>query len=258
MTYICKNVRICGHFTVNDMNIAVIFAGGSGQRMNAGSCPKQFLKLNGKPIIIYTLEIFSEHREIDKIVVSCIGSRIPELEKLIKKYEIDKVAEIVPGGETGQDSICNGLAAAARIGTPDSTVLIHDGVRPLVEADVISECIASVKEYGSAITSVPSSETFIIRHEDGTLDVPPRKDSWIVRAPQCFRLGDILAAHERAKKENRHDFIDSCSMMTEYGHSLHLVKGSASNIKITTPADFYIFKTMQEIRDNYQIFGFEV
>ena len=226
--------------------------------MNAGSCPKQFLKLNGKPIIIYTLEIFNEHPEIDKIIVSCIAEWIPVLQKLIERFDIGKVAEIVPGGETGQDSIYNGLAAAARHAGGDSTVLIHDGVRPLIGGSTISDCIASVREHGSAITSIPSSETFIIRHGDGSMDVPPRKDSWIVRAPQCFILKDILAAHERARSENRHDFIDPCSMMTEYGHPLHLVKGSSSNIKITTPADFYIFKTMQEIRDNYQIFGFEI
>lgn len=240
------------------MNIAVIFAGGTGQRMNAGSCPKQFLKLNGKPIIIYTLEIFNEHREIDKIVVSCISNWIPYLEKLVARYDIAKVVEIVPGGSTGQDSIFNGLSAAARHVPADSTVLIHDGVRPLVGNKVISDCIAAVREHGSAITSIPSNETVIIRNGDGGLEVPPRKDSFIVRAPQCFILKDILAAHERAVSEGRHDFIDSCSMMTEYGHRMHLVTGSASNIKITTPADFYIFKTIQEIHDNYQIFGFEI
>lgn len=240
------------------MNIAVIFAGGTGQRMNAGSCPKQFLKLNGKPIIIYTLEIFNEHKEIDKIIVSCIAEWIPHLKKLVKKYDIDKIAEIVPGGDTGQDSIYNGLQAATRHASADSTVLIHDGVRPLIGNNVISDCIASVKEHGVAITSIPSTETVIIRNEDGSMEVPPRKNSYIVRAPQCFILKDILDAHERARKEGRHDFIDCCSMMTEYGRPLHLVNGSSSNIKITTPADFYIFKTMQEIRDNYQIFGFEI
>lgn len=240
------------------MNIAVIFAGGTGQRMNVASCPKQFLKLNGKPIIIYTLEIFNEHSEIDKIVVSCISGWIPYLERLVKSYGIGKVVDIVPGGETGQDSIFNGLSAAAAHAAEDSTVLIHDGVRPLVEKEVISDCIAAVRDYGNAITCIPSSETLIIRNDDGTLDIPPRKDSYIVRAPQCFILGDILAAHRRAAAEGRHDFIDSCSMMTEYGYDMHLVPGSPANIKITTPADFYMFKTLQEINDNYQIFGFEI
>ena len=240
------------------MNIAVIFAGGTGQRMNAGSCPKQFLKLNGKPIIIYTLEVFNEHPEIDSIVVSCIVEWIPYLKRLVGRYDLGKVIDIVPGGECGQDSIYNGLAAAAKHAPADSTVLIHDGVRPLVGRNVISDCIAAVRQYGSAITSIPSSETVITREEDGELSVLQRDRTHIVRAPQCFLLKDILEAHERARSENRHDFIDSCSMMTAYGHSLHLVSGSAANIKITTPADFYIFKTMQEIRDNYQIFGFEI
>ncbi len=123
-------------------NIAVIFAGGSGKRMNTVSRPKQFLELNGKPVMIYTLELFDNHPQIDGIVVVCIQSWISFLEKQLKKFEINKVVSIVPGGETGQDSIFNGLEAACQIyGVNNVNVLIHDGVRPLITEDTISKCI---------------------------------------------------------------------------------------------------------------------
>ena len=240
------------------MNIAVIFAGGSGQRMNTESCPKQFLKLNGKPIIIYTLELFDSHKEIDGIVVACLEAWIPYLKELVQDYRLRKVIDIVPGGETGQDSIYNGLRSAASHCPEDSVVLIHDGVRPLIDAKTISDNIRSVKEHGSAITCIPASETFVVYDEEGSKRIPSRNNSFIARAPQSFVLKDILSAHEMARAEGKHDYIDSCSMMNHYGHKLEMVPGPVKNIKITTPADFFIMKTMLEIHENYQIFGFKL
>ena len=130
-------------------NIAVIFAGGSGQRMKTVSRPKQFLELNGKPVIIYTLELFDNHPQIDGIVVVCISPWIPFLEKQLKKFEINKVACIVPGGETGQESIYKGLAAAAAQYGEECNVLIHDGVRPLITAQTIYDCVEMVEEKGT-------------------------------------------------------------------------------------------------------------
>lgn len=238
-------------------NIAVIFAGGSGKRMNTVSRPKQFLELNGKPVIIYTLELFDNHPQIDGIVVVCIKSWISFLEKQLKKFEINKVVSIVPGGETGQDSIFNGLEAAyQRYGVNNVNVLIHDGVRPLITEDTISECIKTVEEKGNCITCIPATETFVVKHSNGTLSIPQRTNSLIARAPQCFKLEEIYKVHKLAQKEGRHDFIDSCSMMSEYGYRMNTIIGPMENIKITTPTDFFIFRAMVQVHENQQIFGF--
>ncbi len=240
-------------------NIAVIFAGGSGIRMNTVSRPKQFLELNGKPVIIYTLELFDNHPDIDAICIACIESWIPFLKKMLRKFEINKVVDIVPGGETGQDSIYNGLCSAdkwAKLQGDEAAVLIHDGVRPLITQQTITDNIQTVREKGNCITCVPATETFVVTQDDGTLQIPSRKDSLIARAPQSFLLKDVLGAHEKARSENRHDFIDSCTMMSHYGHHLNTIIGPMENIKITTPSDFFIFRAMVQVHENQQIFGF--
>lgn len=237
-------------------NVAVIFAGGSGKRMNTVSRPKQFLELRGKPIIIYTLELFDTHPDIDGIVVVCIKPWIPFLEKQMKKFEITKVVEIVPGGETGQDSIYNGLKCASEHFSNDCCVLIHDGVRPLITQQTITDNINMVREKGNCITCIPATETFVVKQKDSSLSIPSRADSLIARAPQSFILSDIMAAHEKAREEGRHDFIDSCTMMSYYGHHMNTIIGPMENIKITTPTDFFIFRAMVEVHENQQIFGF--
>ncbi len=242
------------------MNIAVVFAGGSGKRMNTVSKPKQFLELKGKPIIIYTLELFDTNPDIDAICVSCLESWIPFLQKQLRKFEITKVVEIVSGGDTGQDSIYNGLCAAEKYakkhGDDNSNVLIHDGVRPLITQQTIEDNIKMVNEKGNCITCIPATETFVVTEEDGSLNIPPRSHSLIARAPQSFRLKDILAAHRKAREESMYDFIDSCTMMSHYGHKMNTIIGPMENIKITTPTDFFIFRAMVEVHENQQIFGF--
>lgn len=237
-------------------SIAVIFAGGSGKRMKTVSRPKQFLELGGKPVIIYTLELFDVHPGIDGIIVVCLESWIPFLKKQLRKFEITKVVDIVPGGSTGQDSIYNGLAVAHTKYQNDDIVLIHDGVRPLITQQTISDCIHSVIEKGNCITCIPATETFVVKQEDDSLTIPSRSNSFIARAPQCFKLGDIYHAHERAIAEGRHDFIDSCTMMSYYGYHMNVIIGPMENIKITTPTDFFIFRAMVEVHENQQIFGF--
>ena len=243
------------------MNIAVIFAGGVGARMNTVSRPKQFLELNGKPIIIYTLELFDNHPEIDGIVVACVNDWIPFLEKMIKKFEIGKVVSIVPGGHSGQESIYKGLCAteayAQGKGDINPIVLIHDGVRPLITERTITDNIRMVKEVGSCITCVPAIETVIVKHEgQDELGIPKRAECRMARAPQSFYLKDIIGAHRRSQKEGRMDFIDSCSMMSHYGMKLGLVEGPMENIKITTPTDFFVFRAMVQVHENQQIFGY--
>ncbi len=239
------------------MNTAVIFAGGIGRRMNSRALPKQFLKLYGKEIIIYTLEQFENHEQIDRIVVACVEDWIPFLKDLVEKYRLAKVAAIVPGGETGQDSICAGLKAARELAPEqEQIVLIHDGVRPLIDEKTITDCIRSVKEHGSAITVAPAIETIIRVDDDRQVkDVIPRADCLMARAPQCFYLSDILEAHDRAIREEKHDFIDSATLMKYYGHNLSVVDGPVENIKITTPMDFYTFRALFEARESSQLFG---
>ena len=239
------------------MNIAVIFAGGTGQRMNTASKPKQFLELHGKPIIIYTLEYFQKHSQIDGIVVVCLESWIDYCENLLKKYQIDKVLKIVPGGNSGQESIFNGLEAAYQIyDNEQDIVLIHDGVRPLINEALITNCIASVKKHGNAITVSPAIETILLKTEDGDIgNILKRSECEMAKAPQCFYLNDIYNCHLKAKAEGKDDFIDSASLMQYYGYKLNAVEGPMENIKITTPADFYIFRAIMDARENLQILG---
>ena len=238
------------------MTNALIFAGGSGTRMNSKSRPKQFLQFYGKELIMHTLENFQNHFEINGIAVVCIEEWIPYLNKLLEKYGIDKVKAVVSGGVTGQESIFKGLKAIKTFDKDEkSIVLIHDGVRPFINEDVISSCIKSVKEKGSAITVVPATET-IITSEDGKIStITDRSKCCLARAPQCFYLDGILDAHHKAIKDGNLNMIDSASLMKFYGHELYTVQGNADNIKITTPADFYTFKALYEVRENQQIFG---
>lgn len=238
------------------MNIAVIFAGGIGKRMNSKAVPKQFLKLHGKDIIIHTLEHFEMHREIDGIVISCVEDWIPYLKKNLKKFDIEKVKDIVPGGRTGQESIYNGLVAAKKRYGEESIVLIHDGVRPLIEEKTITDCIASVKENGSGITVAPAIETIIrVDNNEKIKDVIERSECLMARAPQGFYLNEILKAHYKAIEEGKNDFIDSASIMRYYGHTLSTIHGPVENIKITTPMDYYTFRALFEARENSQLFG---
>jgi len=242
------------------MNIAVIFAGGVGKRMHSKECPKQFLKIYNKPIIIHTLEYFEKHPLIDAIVISCVEEWMPYLEELIYKYRIEKVKKVVVGGETGQLSIYNGLKAAEDVANGEKAiVLIHDGVRPLINAKLITDNIESVKKNGSAITTAVVKETILMVNEGtATINyVPSRKNSRVARAPQSFWLNDILNAHEKALSEGKKDYIDSCTMMQEYGYDLFLVDGPGENIKITTPEDFYIMRAILEAKENAQIYGFD-
>lgn len=241
------------------MNIAVIFAGGTGSRMHSKERPKQFLNMYNKPIIIHTLEHFENHPMIDAIVVVCIKSWIPYLNSLLHKFKIEKVKKVVSGGETGQLSIYNGLKAAEEIaGKERSIVLVHDGVRPLINEKLITENIHDVKLYGSSITSGIVKETIVeIDDNHGVKLVPDRNHSRVAKAPQCFYLEDILSAHVKAIEEGIMNFIDSCTMMQHYGYHLHMTDGPYENIKITTPDDFYTMRAILEAKENEQIYGMD-
>lgn len=241
------------------MNIAVIFAGGVGNRMHSKDKPKQFLTMHGKPIIIHTIDIFEDHPEIDAIVVACIEDWIPHLLNLFEKYNIKKVEKVVPGGNSGQESIYHALCAAEEVANGEkSIVLIHDGVRPLIYDKTINDNIRSVEQLGSAITCIKVKETVLITDElDSISEIPDRSKSRLARAPQSFWLDEILDSHRKAILEGRGDFIDSCSMMQYYGKKLHVIDGPQENIKITTPDDFYIMRAMLDAKENGQIYGFD-
>ena len=238
------------------MNIGVIFAGGVGTRMNSKDMLKQFLKVFNKPIIIHTLEHFQINDNIDAIVIACVEEYIEFLKKLLYQYRIDKVKKIVPGGKTGQLSIYNGLCAAKELSNGEkSIVLIHDGVRPLITSDLLTQNINTVKKYNSCITSGIVKETIVEINNVGTiLHVPTRANSRVAKAPQSFWLADILKVHEEAMAKGEYECIDSCTMMQKYGFRLHIIDGPYENIKITTPDDFFTMRAMLEAKENSQIY----
>lgn len=235
------------------MNIALVFAGGTGQRMGTKSIPKQFLKVHGKPIIIYTLEHFSSHEDIDAIIVVCLESHIDYLNGLIDQFKVKKVKAVIPGGKTGQESIFKGLEYAMQQYAGTSIVLIHDGVRPFLDKDVITQNIKTARGKGNAVTVVPSIETVILK--DGSMidSILDRRLCYMAKAPQTFRLEDIYNAHIRAREEGFDKAIDSASLMSHYGEKLHTVEGSRANIKITTQQDFYFMRSLIDMEENEQL-----
>ena len=238
------------------MNVALIFAGGTGSRMNIQTKPKQFLELDGRAIIIHTLEHFESHPDIDAIAVVCLEPWIPYLKKLLQKHNIQKVKWVVPGGETGQDSIYHGLQAIHADCPEDSVVLIHDGVRPLISEQLISDNLKTVAEKGNSITVTAAIETIVQTGEERNVtNSIPRQDCSLARAPQSFKLAEIWDCHQRALAEGRHDFIDSATIMMHYGHTLYTTDGPAENIKITTPLDYFTFRSILDMRRSEQAFG---
>ncbi|AIX05103.1 nucleotidyl transferase [Streptococcus agalactiae] len=238
------------------MNIGVIFAGGVGRRMNTKGKPKQFLEVHGKPIIVHTIDIFQNTEAIDAVVVVCVSDWLDYMNNLIERFNLTKVKAVVAGGETGQMSIFKGLEAAEQLATDDAVVLIHDGVRPLINEEVINANIQSVKETGSAVTSVRAKETVVLVNDSSKIsEVVDRTRSFIAKAPQSFYLSDILSVERDAISKGITDAIDSSTLMGMYNRELTIVEGPYENIKITTPDDFYMFKALYDARENEQIYG---
>ena len=238
-------------------NIAIIFAGGSGVRMGAG-VPKQFLEINGKPIIIHTLQLFQYHNMIDKIYVSVIKDYVSYMKELVEEYNLSKVVCVMPGGETAQDSIYNALKACEAENPGDSIVLLHDGVRPFVSYDVIADNTNGVKENGNAIRRTACYETILLSKDEKMVDsVPYRKETFAAQAPQSFYLKDIIAAHDvvRARPERYENMVDACTILKSQGIDVHMVPGNRGNIKVTTPEDVYMYRALLQYKENEQAFG---
>lgn len=231
-------------------NVALIFAGGVGSRMGE-EVPKQFLEWDGKTILIHTLDVFELSNDIDEIVVACKEDWIDFTNGLINEAKLKKVASIVPGGKSALESQYNGLKEIERMhAEKDVAVFIHDGVRPFLDQETISSCAESVKEHGNAITVTKAIETVInIDDSEQVVDILDRDFCRMAKAPQCFKLNEIIEAHELAIKEDIHNFIDSASLMMHYGHKLNTVIGEPENIKITTPSDYYMFLGIASRRD---------
>lgn len=237
---------------------ALIFAGGVGRRMHSNGMPKQFLNVYGKPIIVHTLLHFQKHKKIDYIFLVCVESHIELMKDLVDEYKITKIATIISGGETGQDSIFNGLKSIKESGSEEKDiVLIHDGVRPVINEDLITQNINSVRMYGSSISSTPATETIcLVNTESSTVEsILPRNDCMIAKAPQSFYVDDIYNAHLWARENKITDIIDSADLMSRHGHTLHFVPCSSKNIKITKPIDFYILKGIMSAEESLQIIG---
>lgn len=235
------------------MNHVIIFAGGTGSRMNSKVLPKQFLKIYGKPVIIHTIEVFERCDEIDSIIVVILKGWEKYLQDLIELYRITKVKKIVEGGETGQQSIYNGLKEIN-----GGIVLIHDGVRPFITDSLIKENIALAKKDKIAITCVKAKETLVSVDDKKINGVLKREVSYMARAPQTFQIDLLKSAHLKAIEENNFSFVDSCAIVKQYFPELdfNIVECGSENIKITTQEDFYLAKAMFSLEEDEQLYGF--
>ena len=226
------------------MNIAVIIAGGSGERMGQ-DIPKQFLTVNEKPVIAYTMEAFERHPGIDEILVVCLAGWELILEAYVRQFAISKAARIIAGGSCGQESIYRGLCALKEDHSPDDLVLIHDAIRPLVSEEIISDCIRTAQEYGSAVAAVPCAEAMLVtENQQDSGQVFDRANLKRTQTPQGFRLGKLLEIHEKALARGIANSTASCTLCVEMGESVHFSMGSEKNLKLTTVEDIDIFKAL--------------
>ncbi len=226
------------------MNIAVIIAGGSGQRMGQ-DIPKQFINVYDKPVIIYTLEGFQRHPKIDAIEVVCIDGWHDVLWAYAKQFNITKLKWVVSGGETGQESIRNGIFNLEDKCSGDDIVVIHDGIRPLVDDYVLSDVIVKCEKYGNAVTSMPYNEQiFVVDDEISTVQYIPRETLRRVSTPQAYKFEKIDWAYHKAFEEGIGIYGSSYAntMMVELGERLYFAAGSDKNIKLTTKDDLELFK----------------
>ena len=225
-------------------NIAIIIAGGKGNRMGQ-DIPKQFIHIYDKPIIIYTLEGFQKHPEIDEIEVVCIDGWESVLEAYAKQFNITKLKYIVKGGETGQESIRNGVYNLEGKINDDDNVIIHDGIRPLVEPMVLSDVIVKCNRYGNGVTSLPYNEQiFVIDDELSTTKYIPRETLRRVSTPQAYKFKKLYDKYHEAyeKKIGIYGSSYTNTMMVELGERLYFAAGSDKNIKLTTKDDIELFK----------------
>lgn len=232
------------------MNIALLIAGGVGSRMGADT-PKQFLPIKGKPAIVYTLEAFERHSDIDEIAVVCLTGWEDKLRAYAEEFGITKLTLVAPGGANGQESIHNGIFALREDHADDDIILIHDANRPMVSHEIVSDCIATVHARGNAITAIPTAEAMLVTHDGiSSREEVPRSSLRRTQTPHGFRLADICALHDEAAKAGITDSIASCALMIDLGHEVFFSKGSELNIKLTTPEDIRIFCALLAMKED--------
>ena len=224
--------------------IAIIIAGGSGHRMGQ-DIPKQFINVYDKPVIIYTLEGFQKHPQIDEIEVVCLEGWHDVLWAYAKQFGIDKLKWVVSGGNSGQESIRNGVFNLEGKASPDDVIIIHDGIRPLVDASVLTDVIAKCRIYGNAVTSMPYNEQiFIVDDEISTTKYIPRETLRRVATPQAYTFAKLDEKYHEAfeKKIGIYGSSYTNTMMVELGERLYFAAGTDKNIKLTTKDDLEMFK----------------
>lgn len=236
-------------------NIGLLIAGGSGARMHQ-NIPKQFLTVNEKPVIVYTLEAFQRHPDVDVIAVVCIKGWEEMLWAYARQFDITKLKHIIPGGENGQSSIRNGVYELEKHYSPDDIVLIHDAIRPMVSEEIISDCIVKTKLFGCAIATTPCAEA-MMQTEDGEVSVGsyPRDKLRRTQTPQGFPIGKICDLHRRALELGITNSVASCTLMIEMGEQVYFSAGSEKNIKLTTLDDIDIFKALLLAQRSYWLKG---
>ena len=230
--------------------LAIIFAGGSGVRMGS-AIPKQFLELDGKPVLAHTLELFERHPCIDGIYLVVNADYVEQAPEFARRWGVSKLCGVAAGGSSAQESIYSGLTYAAARESADSIVLLHDGVRPYVTPEVITANVEAVEKYGSAITYTPCYETIVLSKDGAEIEsIPPRSHSYTAQAPQGFRLGEILAAHKRirTRPEGYAGMVDQATICFTLGIPVHLVSGNRGNVKITTPEDIVTLEALLKWR----------
>ena len=225
-------------------NIALIIAGGVGTRMHQ-DIPKQFLSVNDKPVIIYTLEAFQNHPDIDAIYVACLNGWQEILKAYIKQFNITKAVTIIEGGENGQDSIRNGVYAIAANYQEEDLIMVHDAIRPMLSADIISENIVKCKKYGNAITVIPCMEA-MLKSEDEieSSESILRNSLFRAQTPQTISVGEAVKLHKEALEKGITNSVATCTLLLELGRKVYFAQGSELNLKITTTDDITIFKAL--------------
>ena len=230
------------------MNIALLTAAGSGTRMHQ-DIPKQFIHVDNKPVIIYTMEAFQKHPSIDAIVVVTLDSWSEVIWAYAKQFNITKLKWVVAGGETGQESIRNGLNKIAEEASENDIVMVHDGNRPLISSEIISDSLATYAKYGSAVAVIPCTEV-VFESDDGISSVvsTPRERLFRTQTPHTYKIGELLSAHKKAEELGITNTAASCMLMKELGRPTYFSKGSEENLKITTLDDLKIFKALLHTR----------
>ena len=227
------------------MVVALLTAAGVGARMGQ-DIPKQFMHVENKPVIIHTMEAFQKHPGVDAIIVVTLPAWIDVLKAYANQFNITKLRWVVPGGATGQESICNGLNALKAELDGDTIVMVHDGNRCLVSSEIISSSLATFKEYGSAVAAIPCVEAVFRSNDDGLSSTAsiPREQLFRTQTPHTYTLEKLLWAHDEAKKRKIKNTAASCTLMQELGETVFFSQGSEQNLKITTVDDMIIFKAL--------------